>query len=65
MGTIATTHFMDSGNGRYLELEFTQTGSQISARVPADPNRAVLGWYLLFVLVDDIPSEGRIVRIMK
>ena len=24
MGTTAATHFMDSGNGRYLSLPFTQ-----------------------------------------
>jgi hypothetical protein len=48
-----------------VEREFTQAGSHISARVSADPNRAAFGWYLLLVLVDDIPPEGRIVRIMK
>jgi Domain of unknown function (DUF1929)/Carboxypeptidase regulatory-like domain len=64
MGTIATTHFMDSGNGRYLELEFTQAGDQITATVPADPLRSMYGYYTLFVMVDDIPSIGRVVRIV-
>jgi hypothetical protein len=64
MGTSATTHFMDSGNGRYLELAFTQSGDEISATIPNDPVRSVYGYYTLFVLVDDIPSVGRIVRIV-
>lgn len=64
MGTIATTHFMDSGNGRYLELDFTQAGDEITATVPTDPLRAMYGYYNLFVMVDDIPSIGRVVRIV-
>ncbi len=63
MGTNATTHFMDSGNGRYLVLDHEQTGTQVVATVPADAAAAVPGWYLLFVLVDDIPSVARIVRV--
>lgn len=63
VGTIATTHFMDSGNGRFLELEFTQVGDEITVQVPADPLRAMYGYYNLFVMVDDIPSIGRVVRI--
>lgn len=64
MSAVATTHFMDSGNARYLELEFNQTGKQITARVPSEPARAVLGYYMLVVLVDDIPSIARMVRIV-
>lgn len=63
MGTNATTHFMDSGNGRYLSLDFTQTGETVAAAVPAGAADAVPGWYLLFVLVDDIPSVARVVRV--
>ncbi len=67
MGTSATTHFMDSGNARYLELPFTfvEDGLALtmSATLPMEPERAVFGYYLLFVLVDDIPSNGIVVRI--
>lgn len=63
MGAVATTHFMDSGNGRFLDLDFTQTGDTITATVPADPARSMFGYYLLFVMVDDIPSIGVVVRI--
>jgi hypothetical protein len=63
MGSVATTHFQDSGNGRFLELEFTQDADQVTARVPADPNLSVYGYYILFAMVDDIPSVGQMVRI--
>lgn len=59
----AATHWVDSGPQRFLTLDFTQTGSLIEASVPSDPVRALAGYYILFVLVDDIPSVGRIVRI--
>ena len=63
IGTRATTHWVDGGTNRYLPLEFQQFGSEIYATVPADQIQALSGWYLLFVMVDDIPSEARIVRI--
>lgn len=59
----ATTHWVDSGPQRFLSLNFTQTGSLIEATVPNDPVRALAGYYILFALVDDIPSVGRVVRI--
>lgn len=64
LGTAASTHFMDSGNARLLPLAFTRSGGgRVRARVPADPAVVLPGWYLLFALVDDIPSVGRIVRV--
>ncbi|MCI0615114.1 DUF1929 domain-containing protein, partial [bacterium] len=63
MGTSTTTHFMDSGIARYLELNFTQRGQQITAQIPSDPVQVPLGFYILFVMVDDIPSIGRIIKI--
>ena len=63
MGTAATTHFMDSGNARYLDLEFVRIVPQIKARIPDDPKTAPLGYYILFAMVDDIPSIGRIIKI--
>lgn len=65
IGAVATTHFMDSGPGRYLDLEFEQSVDEITARIPEAPARAVAGYYTLFVLVDDIPSEGVIVRVAE
>jgi hypothetical protein len=59
----ATTHWVDGGPQRYLALDFAQTGSVIEATVPNDPVLPLAGYYILFVLVDDIPSVGRIVRI--
>ena len=35
----------------------------VEATVPSDPVRALAGYYILFAMVDDIPSVGRIVRI--
>jgi hypothetical protein len=59
----ATSHWVDGGPQRFLPLEFTQNGSTIQAAIPADPVRALAGYYILFALVDDIPSVGKIVRI--
>lgn len=63
MGTNATTHFTESGNARYESLAFQQTGARISATVPSEPGRAIPGWYLVFVLVDDVPSVARVMRL--
>lgn len=63
MGTQASTHFMESGNARFLELDFTQSGDLVTVTVPSDPARAIRGWYLLFTMVDDIPSRGTILRV--
>ena len=59
----ANTHFMDSGNNRYLDLSFTQTGSVIRAKLPSEPIQLPLGFYMLSVLVDDIPSVARMIQI--
>ena len=59
----ATTHWVDGGPQRFLSLEFDQKGSDVQASVPSDPVKALAGYYILFALVDDIPSVGKIVRI--
>ena len=59
----ATTHWVDGGPQRYLSLDFTQTGLLVEAALPNDPVRALAGYYILFAMVDDIPSVGRIIRI--
>lgn len=63
MGMNAITHWMDGGVPRRLSLPFTQTGTTVTAQIPADPVVAMSGFYLLFAMVDDIPSEGVIVQV--
>lgn len=63
LGTGAVTHWMDGGVPRLLQLDLVQEGSEVRATIPADPVRAPLGYYLLFLMVDDIPSEGVVVRV--
>ena len=43
---------------------FSQAGGEVTAIIPSDEAFALPGWYLLFAMVDDIPSEGRIVRVV-
>ncbi|MDZ4724456.1 MAG: galactose oxidase-like domain-containing protein [candidate division Zixibacteria bacterium] len=62
-GTGSVTHWVDGGIPRYISLPFEQDAQQLSTTVPGDSNTTPLGYYMLFVLVDDVPSEGRIVRI--
>ena len=64
MGTNATTHFMESGTARYLSLSFQQTGTRVVAEIPTEPARTIPGWYLVFVMVDDIPSPARVMRLL-
>ncbi len=63
MSNAVVTHFMNSGNSRCLELDFTQNGNQVSATLPSDSLRLMPGWYMLFGMVDDIPSVAQIVKI--
>jgi len=63
MSNAVLTHFMNSGNNRYLDLDFTQTGHSVTANLPADSLYLMPGWYMLFGMVDDIPSVGKMVKI--
>ncbi len=63
MSLQAVTHFMNTGNNRYLELDFDQQANVVSATVPIDSLAALPGYYMLFVMVDDIPSVAEIVKI--
>ncbi len=63
ISTAAVTHFMNSGNNRYINLDFTQSGFQVSASVPLDSVTVPYGYYMLFAMVDDIPSVAKMVRI--
>jgi len=64
IGTMAVTHWVDGGIPRLLALPFTQKGTAVTVDVPADPIAAPTGYYIVFALVDDIPSEGVIVRVL-
>ncbi|MFN0175450.1 MAG: PKD domain-containing protein [Saprospiraceae bacterium] len=64
MSNAVMTHFMNSGNGRCLELDFIQNGNQVSATLPSDSLRIMPGWYMLFGMVDDIPSVAQMVQIL-
>jgi len=57
------THFMNSGNNRFLKPGFVQTGNSISFTLPTDSVTMPDGLYMMFVLVDDIPSVGQFVTI--
>ena len=65
MGTNATTHFMESGTARYESLRFEQSGRRVVAEVPTEPARTIPGWYLVLVLVDDIPSPARVMTLRR
>jgi len=63
LGTPSTTHWVDGGIPRRLVLPVTQSAGTVEVRLPTDPNRLPLGYYLLFAMVDDIPSEAVILRV--
>ncbi|MEE8142996.1 MAG: galactose oxidase-like domain-containing protein, partial [Planctomycetota bacterium] len=65
MGTEVVTHWVSAGVPRRLELPVTQVGSLVSVTLPAQANRLPLGRYMLFAMVDDIPSPGRIINVME
>lgn len=64
MGMQTTTHWVDAGVPRRLVLPVTQNGAQVETAIPANPNVLPLGHYLLFALVDDIPSNGVMVQVV-
>ena len=59
----ATSHWVDGGAQRFLSLAFTQTGQDVQGMIPNDVVKALAGYYILFAMVDDVPSVGRIVRV--
>jgi hypothetical protein len=62
--TQAVTHMMNCGENRFLDLHFSIDNHAVSATIPDDSLKALPGWYLLWMMVDDIPSEARVVRIL-
>lgn len=65
LGTRAATHWVDGGVQRALNLDFTQHDDEVTVQIPADPSRALAGWYLLSVRVDEVPSMARMVRVLR
>lgn len=63
MGMQTTTHWLDGGVPRRLELGVSQAGSTAQFVLPADADLLPVGWYLLFGMVDDIPSAAIVVRV--
>ena len=62
----SVTHSMNTGNNRFLELDFIQSGNNvINAIIPTDSIAAMAGYYMLFAMVDDIPSVAEIIKIEK
>ena len=65
VGAGATTHWVDGGVPRRLELDVRASGEgTLSFDVPAEAAVVPIGWYILFLMVDDIPSEGMLVRVL-
>lgn len=62
--TQAVTHMMNCGENRFLDLNFSVENQAVSAEIPDDSLKALPGWYLLWAMVDDIPSVARIVRVL-
>lgn len=63
MGADATTHWVSGGVPRRLELPVTQVGGTVQVAIPSNPNVLPLGTYIVFAMVDDIPSVGKIVTV--
>ncbi len=64
MGTEAVTHWVSGGVPRRLELATSFDGTAWSVTLPTDPDVVPLGHYMLFAMVDDIPSEAVIVNVI-
>ena len=65
MGIQSTTHWVDAGVPRRLVLPVTQNGAEVVTGLPTDPNLLPLGFYMLFAMVDDIPSKGVVVQVVE
>lgn len=65
LGAQTTTHWVDGGVPRRLILPFTQIGGQVETTLPTDPNVLPLGHYMVFTMVDDIPSIGVMVQVVE
>jgi hypothetical protein len=62
VGTASPTHWVDGGIPRRLVLPVNQSGTSATMYLPLDQNVLPLGYYMLFAMVDDIPSIAQIIR---
>lgn len=62
MSCAINTHFMNSSNNRFIELKFDQKNDFVTAELPVDSVQFPPGFYMLFAMVDDIPSVAHIVK---
>ena len=59
----AVTHSFDMGQ-RFLELDFSQSGDELTIETPESANVAPPGFYMMFALNEQgVPSEAQIVQI--
>lgn len=65
MGMQTTTHWVDGGIPRRLLLPFQQAGSTVTATLPIDANVLPLGFYMVFAMVDDIPSKAEVIQVVE
>ena len=63
LGTRAVTHWVDSGTERYLTPAFSQNGPTATFTLSDDPAVSLPGYYILFSMVDDVPSHGIVLPI--
>lgn len=64
-GAGAVTHWVDGGVPRRVQLGFELAApGTMSIAIPDDPALVPIGWYVIWALVDDIPSEGMLVRVV-
>jgi hypothetical protein len=54
---------VDGGVPRLVRVPFTIADDAVTATIPIEAARAPIGYYILFLMVDDIPSEGVVVRV--
>ena len=59
--TQSVTHFMNTGNNRFVHLNFNQSGNTILITLPNDSLIIPDGFYMLFAMVDDIPSVAKMI----
>ncbi|HKQ47547.1 MAG TPA: galactose oxidase-like domain-containing protein [Phycisphaerae bacterium] len=63
MGCGAHTHWVDGGVPRRLELPVQQSSLEACVTLPMNANALPAGHYMLFAMVDDIPSVAKIIRV--
>lgn len=64
ISTQSVTHFMNTGNNRFVHLNYLQSGTTISASIPNDSLIFPDGFYMLFAMVDDIPGIAKIISVV-